>query len=135
MTSSPAMLTTAQRDRLKGALVARRTALRGEIEARLNLQDDPAFQGLANRMAETDDWAVADLESAQDIAEVSRDAAELQEVNMALARIDAGTYGTCLECTAPIPPARLEAYPAAARCIACQELLETAMRRAGAGTF
>ena len=135
MNSSAAPLTAAQRDALKGALLARRAKLRGEIETRLNTQDDPALFGLSNRSEETDDWAVADLEAAQDIAEVSRDAAELQEVDGALARVDDGTYGTCLECGAVIPLARLEAYPAAVRCIACQEHLEAAMRRAGAGTM
>ena len=91
--------------------------------------------GLRNRMEDTDDWAVADLETALDVAEVSRDAAELHEVDAALARIEDDTYGTCLECGAPIPFARLDAYPMAARCIACQEHLETAMRRTGAGTM
>ena len=128
-------LTAAQRRALEGKLVARRTALRGEIAAKLNTQDDPSLMGLRNRSADTDDWAVADLETARDVAEVSRDAAELHEVDAALARLKEGSYGMCLECGAPIPFARLDAYPMAARCIACQEHLETAMRRAGAGTM
>ena len=127
--------TAAQRGACKDRLHARRSALRAEIQAKLNTQDDPALLGLRNRMEDIDDWAVADLETALDVAEVSRNAAELQEVDAALARLDDGTYGACLECGAPIPSARLDAYPMAARCIACQELLETAMRRAGAGTM
>ena len=107
--------------------------MRSELRAKLNAQDDPELLGLRNRMDDTDDWAVADLETALDVAEVSRDAAELQGVDAALARIAAGTYGKCLECGAAIPFARLEVNPMAARCIACQEKLETAMRRGGAG--
>jgi DnaK suppressor protein len=38
----------------------------------------------------------------------------------ALHRIDLGTYGTCLDCGAPVPDGRLEAKPEAARCVACQ---------------
>ena len=133
MSPSPATLTAAQRGALEAKLAARRKALRTEIEAKLNTQDDPALMGLRNRMEDTDDWAVADLETAMDVAEVSRDAAELHEVDAALARIKDGSYGMCLECGAPIPFGRLEAYPSAARCIPCQEHLETAMRRAGAG--
>jgi RNA polymerase-binding protein DksA len=133
MSPSPATLTAAQRGALEAKLVARRKALRTEIEAKLNTQDDPALMGLRNRMEDTDDWAVADLETAMDVAEVSRDAAELHEVDAALARVKDGSYGTCLECGLPIPFGRLDAYPSAARCIACQEQLETAMRRAGAG--
>lgn len=48
-------------------------------------------------------------------------AATLQEaldgVEAALARLDEGTYGLCEKCQAPIAPARLEAMPAATRCI------------------
>lgn len=135
MPTAPDTLTAAQRRALEGKLVARRTALRGEISAKLNTQDDPSLMGLRNRMEDTDDWAVADLETAMDVAEVSRDAAELHEVDTALARLKEGSYGTCLECGAAIPFARLDAYPMAARCIACQEHLETAMRRMGAGTM
>ena len=80
-------------------------------------------------MEESDDWAVADLETALDVAEVSRDAGELREVESALVRIKDGTYGECVECGANIPYARLAANPSAARCIACQEKLEASQRR------
>ena len=43
----------------------------------------------------------------------------LLEVTHALERITLGTYGVCLACRKPIPPARLQANPAAARDIAC----------------
>jgi DnaK suppressor protein len=135
MSPTPAHLTVSQRRALDAKLVARRAALRAEIAAKLNTQDDPALLGLRNRMEETDDWAVADLETALDVAEVSRDAAELQDVETALARLKDGSYGTCIECAAPIPFARLDASPMAARCITCQEDLEAAMRRAGAVTL
>ena len=48
------------------------------------------------------------------------------QVEAALARIDAGTYGTCVDCGQPIPDARLEVRPEAARCIADQEKAEAA---------
>lgn len=41
------------------------------------------------------------------------------EVDAALARVDAGTYGTCERCGSPIGAARLEALPAARLCIRC----------------
>ncbi len=134
-TALPHNLTDAERGALRVALTARRTTLRAEIRTKLNTQDDPELLGLRNRMEDSDDWALADVETALDVAEVSRDAAELQEVDAALARIDAGAYGLCLECGEAIPFARLEANPMAARCIVCQETLEAAMRRGGAGTM
>ena len=62
--------------------------------------------------------------AAIDIALVSRDLAELSEVEGALGRIADGTYGDCVDCGDDIASARLAAYPAATRCIACQARLE-----------
>jgi len=49
----------------------------------------------------------------------------LGAVRAALARIEAGTYGTCERCSAEIPAARLEAVPTASLCITCKEAEET----------
>ena len=43
----------------------------------------------------------------------------LSEVEHALGKFDAGTYGTCENCGEAISPARLEAKPAARFCINC----------------
>jgi RNA polymerase-binding transcription factor DksA len=52
-----------------------------------------------------------------------RRAADLQvtlgEIDAALARIEAGTYGRCTGCGADIPEERLELRPFASRCVAC----------------
>ena len=48
------------------------------------------------------------------------------EVAAALARLDAGTYGTCVDCGRPVEPARLEVRPEAARCVEDQERFEAA---------
>jgi RNA polymerase-binding protein DksA len=124
-----AKLTAAQRSTLAKELEERRRVLRAEMADKLHAQDNPALAGLRNRMEETDDWAVADLETALDVAEVSRDAGELREVEAALVRMKDGSYGECVECGNDIPYARLAANPSAARCIACQEKLEASQRR------
>ncbi len=43
----------------------------------------------------------------------------LGEIDAALARIDAGTYGRCTRCGSDIPEERLELRPFASRCVAC----------------
>ncbi|HZR13952.1 MAG TPA: TraR/DksA C4-type zinc finger protein [Acidimicrobiia bacterium] len=43
----------------------------------------------------------------------------LREIDNALAKFDAGTYGRCESCGQPIAEARLEAMPAARLCIVC----------------
>lgn len=44
---------------------------------------------------------------------------ELSDVDAALARVAAGTYGVCARCGQPIPAARLEARPQATMCVVC----------------
>src|ERR1700691_2383769 len=40
-------------------------------------------------------------------------------LDRALAGLDAGSYGTCERCGAPIPPERLSARPATRTCVSC----------------
>jgi DnaK suppressor protein len=49
---------------------------------------------------------------------------ELEAIQAALARLDAGTYGLCNTCDEMLSAARLTAMPMAQRCVACQERLE-----------
>ena len=44
----------------------------------------------------------------------------LSQIDAALERFDDGSYGTCTGCSNPIPVERLEAMPAASRCLDCQ---------------
>ena len=44
---------------------------------------------------------------------------ELDAIRAALARMESGTYGTCLACGDPIAVERLRAVPTASRCVAC----------------
>lgn len=43
----------------------------------------------------------------------------IAQIDSALARIDAGTYGICAQCGTSIPEERLELRPFAATCVAC----------------
>lgn len=45
---------------------------------------------------------------------------QLDDVDTALAHIEAGTYGTCDRCGSEIAPARLEARPASVLCVNCK---------------
>ena len=48
----------------------------------------------------------------------------VHEIDLAVARIDAGTYGTCARCAREIPEERLEAVPYATLCVECRRLEE-----------
>ena len=67
-----------------------------------------------------DDRAQAISERNDEFAINEHETAELGDLEAALERMDAGTYGQCTDCGVTIPPARLNAYPTAKRCIVCQ---------------
>ena len=48
----------------------------------------------------------------------------LAAIDEALARIEAGSFGTCARCGRPIAEERLEARPYATKCIDCKRLEE-----------
>ena len=52
---------------------------------------------------------------------LERESKLLRTVRAALARIDEGTYGTCLQCDDEIGGKRLNALPWSPLCIRCQE--------------
>ena len=62
----------------------------------------------------------------QAMSEMSRRQLEirLQQIDAALAALDAGTYGLCRQCKEPLAMARLEALPEAPFCLECQVSFE-----------
>jgi DnaK suppressor protein len=50
----------------------------------------------------------------------------LTEVERALQKLDAGTYGYCDMCNCVIDPARMEALPQAILCISCRQKVKNA---------
>ena len=60
------------------------------------------------------------VERERDLALSAQALASIEEIDVALAKIDAGTYGTCEKCGAAIPRERLKALPHAALCVRCK---------------
>jgi DnaK suppressor protein len=69
------------------------------------------------------------FEREKDISILEQVAAELHDVELALRRLDDGTYGRCEACGKPIDDARLDARPAARLCVADQQAAERDVRR------
>lgn len=94
---------------------------------RQSLEGDRAHLDAQVTNLESDETSVADGEGFADSGQVAAEqdearslAAELREqlddVDQALARLDAGTYGTCEACGSDIGDERLEAMPATRWC-------------------
>jgi hypothetical protein len=74
--------------------------------------------------------ANADVDSG---AQLERNLHELREVDAALERLNAGTYGFCMRCGKPMDRARLELFPAARFDMCCMENEEIEHERRHAG--
>jgi DnaK suppressor protein len=100
---------------LRDELRRHRDALRAEIGAQGAEPDtdDVTFvedAGFADRSHRTE-------ERSRLISLVRALRSNLRDVDRALAKVDAGTYGTCERCGTAIAPERLEALPWAVLCI------------------
>lgn len=67
-------------------------------------------------------------------AVADRRAGMLAQIDLALKKMDEGTYGRCEVCEEEIKPARLRAHPFAVRCTRCQEAWERDQSRSDSGS-
>jgi len=128
-------LSDEQLDTLKHLLTAERTRLRGEIHEHLLATDREQYSELAGQVHDAGEESVADLLNDVNVAVLGRLIIELREAEAALERISTGAYGLCEDCGIDIPYARLQAYPAARRCIEHQELHEKMYAEEGKPTL
>ena len=66
----------------------------------------------------------ANIQADLDLSLLQMRGETLVRIDEALVRVDAGEYGSCLDCAGEIPRGRLHAQPFAVRCLACQERRE-----------
>jgi len=103
---------------LRSALLAQIAEQRGGSRSRADVAADHFVNAEDSHAQVT---TQRDLEFALN----EHETAELAEIELALLRLEAGTYGVCTDCAATIPEARLSAMPEAQRCMSCQEKIET----------
>jgi RNA polymerase-binding transcription factor DksA len=79
-----------------------------------------------HEVSDLKDQAAQAVSAEIDDADQQRHVLELADVRLALERLAHGSYGDCIACGETIPLQRLLVQPAAARCTACQALVEKA---------
>jgi len=118
-------LSRQQFEELKRVVESRCVTLAAEIQADASRVRNDSAGALADGHMDSGDAAVADQIADLDTAELERDLRELRELEAAQARIDAGSYGKCIDCQEGIEYFRLRAQPAASRCFNCQRTHES----------
>ena len=100
----------------------KREALDGVRRAAGELSGEDA--DLFRDLGLTGDGGLAEAEFERDVAGAGQVRAALTAIVAAERRLAKGEYGLCEDCGDPIGFARLEAHPAASRCVRCQETQE-----------
>jgi DnaK suppressor protein len=107
-------------DHFRTTLEAERaTLLRHQRHLTEALADDSVGREISfnpDRSDLADEYA----ERERDLALSAIEQEQLIQIEEALHRLEAGTFGVCLNCAEPIAPGRLEILPYAALCVRCQ---------------
>jgi DnaK suppressor protein len=105
-------------------LFARREALATELrKATADLIDDDVMY------SDAIDQASAETDKAFSLQLKNRERDTLWQIDEALKRIEAGTFGACERCDEPISEARIRAFPFTTLCIDCKAELESEEQR------
>ena len=91
-----------------------------EIRQVLDRSSGEHYVDLIGGSGDSADAATASLLRDITEAEIIRDVGEVRDIVQAEQRIAAGRYGLCTDCGTAIRYKRLDAYPTAKRCFACQ---------------
>lgn len=90
------------------------------IERTLRKRDEIAVENVPDALDGVQQ--AADRELA--ISQIEATSSRMHSIELALERIDDGSYGTCLRCDEEISPKRLLAVPWAENCVHCQEMAD-----------
>jgi len=111
--------TKAYRERL----IALRARLRGDVsqlaDAALKKSRTEANGDLSSMPIHMADLGSDNFEQEFTLSLMQSEGVTLEQIEVALERIEDGTYGLCEECGARIPKQRLNAIPYATMCVKC----------------
>lgn len=107
--------------------LSRRRRVVLETARRAEAGGDDLRQSTASSEAEESAQLHSDAAALDRLGDAER--LELARIDAALARMDEGTYGACVECGEAIEPKRLRVLPHALRCQECEESRETVRAR------
>lgn len=101
---------------VRNGLIRRRSELSAELERLIEPPAEGVAVGFGKRVGDGTTEAVERLATTATARSI---AASIADIDRALGKLDAGTYGVCESCGVTIPETRLDALPATTRCVAC----------------
>ena len=114
-------LTERQTKELQRKIDERREALLAELREDASRSREHPYAEHAGPAPDSGDESVASLFADLEQADITRDLDEFRALEAARDRLKGGEYGICMDCGSDIGFERLTAFPAAIRCVQCQE--------------
>jgi DnaK suppressor protein len=112
----------------RGRLTSLRARLSGDVSQlageALRETGGEASGNLSNTPFHLADLASDNYEEEMTLGLLENQERTLEEIRAALARLDDGTFGRCVECGRPIDTDRLQTLPYTPHCIACARRLQ-----------
>ncbi|MCC8165135.1 MAG: TraR/DksA C4-type zinc finger protein, partial [Planctomycetes bacterium] len=109
-------LSKKEKEDIKATLIERRERLLAGMRRELAMQKERAESKVADEVDKATDAYDEDLSF--EIAAANDQ--ELKEIQVALEKIEKGTYGKCEICGCGISPFRLKILPSATTCVSCR---------------
>jgi RNA polymerase-binding protein DksA len=102
-------------EEIRARLMQHKVELQKRISSIHEHARDPLEQDSAEQAAQLGNVAVVSALEAEAVQQIA-------EIEAALQRLEAGTYGVCVTCGEPVGEGRLKVRPAATQCRDCAEL-------------
>ncbi len=112
---------------LKGMLETRRRELMSEVQGKI--RDARADSNKERDVLDPGESSEVDIQEDIEFALIQMKSETLNKIDVALRRLEDGSYGDCFECGGEISEARLRALLFAVRCKECEEARESAEHR------
>ena len=117
-------LSVKQMSSLEQLLDQRELDAQTQIHAEAGRREDEPFAELTGEVSDVGDESSADVIVDIDNARMGLQLVTLNDIALARQRISDKCYGICIDCGTEIEYSRLQAYPTAKRCTACQQVHE-----------
>jgi DnaK suppressor protein len=123
---------TVKSDEIRSRLESEKKRIQDEL-AQLNRSRTTDERREGSPFGKREEEATESMELEKRLALENRLNSLLVEVERALQKLDAGTYGYCDMCNMAIDPARMEALPQAILCMSCRQKMKNAKTQSSAG--
>lgn len=111
-------------EKMEGELLKQQSKLRGELSsfADKNVKKEDDYNTRFPDYGDKDEENATEVADFQDNLSLEKNLEKtLGEVDVALEKVEKGSYGKCDKCNNEIDTARLEAFPAAVLCMECNK--------------